>query len=226
MKLLLAVIAAAVLLPAAAKADQYSCGNVDKSAVAYVTTNVAVSKMETGNNCVIAVDGAIPTGDRATSFEGEMHALVHEFFLPGAPRELHKDSLVDLLTSPFGLESRTPDAQSLVDSVAANMTDEDVAKARDCLIAFADMLGEPNSGFNGIEDIGVFQTERIYCYAVMPSGELVPQPGWTMLQNGTLYLQFAFDDTSLALALPTQLLVTARDGKEFLNDLEPEGSPL
>ncbi len=226
MKLLLLALAAIALLPMAARADQYSCQTVEQSAVAYVTTNVAVSKLEIPGRCVLSIDGAVATGDRASSFEGEMYGLVHEFFQSESRGVLHPDSLVDLLTSPFGLESRTPDAQALIDSVAANVTPEDVTAVEDCLNGFADMLGAPNSGYNGIQDIGVFQTEHVYCYAIMPSGDLVPEPGWTMLQNGTLYVEFKFDDTALSLALPTQLLITARDGKNILTELDPEGSPL
>ncbi len=226
MKRILIAVAAVVLLLAAAQADQYSCQTVDQSAVAYVTTNVAVSKLETQGRCVLSIDGAVATGDRASSFEGEMNALVYEFFQSESRGVLHPDSFVDLLTSPFGLESRTPDAQALIDSVAANVTPEDITAVEDCLNSFADMLGAPNSGYSGIQDIGVFQTEHVYCYAIMPSGDLVPEPGWTMLQNGTFYVEFKFDETALSLALPTQLLVTARDGKAVLNELDPEGSPL
>lgn len=219
-RIILALILAAGLQQVA-RADQYSCQTVDRSAVAIVNVNVPVSKFETNRRCQLSVDGATPDGSRSDAYVGAVNNLTGSLFFPDDSGDsiLSRGMLVDLLTGPFsggdGSSSSRRD-RDLPDMVEQNLADEDIAMLEDCFRQFADMLG-PEFAFEPVFDIGVQRTHQASCRVVLPASEDAPRRGGPITRDGALAIELDLGGQVLSLYFPAAFFRDARDGNGIFN---------
>jgi hypothetical protein len=215
MKLLLIVVLALLATPALA--DQYSCQTVDRSAVAFVNTNVVVSKLETARRCSLSVDGATATGGRSDAFVGAFNNLEYELFQRDAGDSgINADMLAAMFTGPFGPESNMRGGDELVMRTTEALDGDDVALFDQCLREFAQMLG-PQYEYGQIYDFGTRESRNARCSVVMPSEGGRPEPGRLISRDGALQLEFEIDETTFSLLVPANFLIDMRDGNGFFN---------
>jgi hypothetical protein len=214
MRLLLVFALLLFCLPA--QADQYSCQSVDRSAVAYVNTDMIVSKLETGRRCSLSVDGATATGDRSQAFVGAFNNLHYALFEEGYPNLINADMLIAMFTAPFGPDSNNPRGDELVDAANETLDPEDIASLEACLTSFGEMLG-PQYEYGEIRDFGEFKTRHTNCRVIVPDSDGDPRPGATIARDGALLLEFEFGDNQASLAIPANFLINSRDGNGTFN---------
>jgi hypothetical protein len=216
MKFLVVVLLALLATPALG--DQYSCQTVDRSAVAFVNTNVLVSKLETARRCSLSVDGATATGGRSEAFVGAFNNLQYELFeRDGGDSGINADMLAAMFTGPFGPESNMRGGDELVMRTTEALDGDDIALFEECLREFAQMLG-PQYEYGEIYDFGERASGEARCSVVMPSGgDGRPEPGRLISRDGALQLEFETNETAFSLLVPANFLIDMRDGNGIFN---------
>jgi hypothetical protein len=216
LKLYLACIMAIVLFSTAAAADQYSCETVDQSAVAYVNTNVPVSKLETERRCALAIDGATRTGRIADGFRNGVDALGGLLFAgdEGDNDDL-ADMLVNVIAGPFiggDGSGDSPVDERLAAEMNQAMGRDEVETLRFCFTRFAEAIG-PQYDLAEVTDYDRVDEGRIQCDLIAPEheeGEIADNTA----SYGTLRVRFQLDRSrELTFLLPVEFARQQRDGE-------------
>ncbi len=216
MKLYLACIMAIVLFSTAAAADQYSCETVDQSAVAYVNTNVPVSKLETERRCALAIDGATRTGRIADGFRNGVDALGGLLFAgdEGDNDDL-ADMLVNVIAGPFiggDGSGDSPVDERLAAEMNQAMGRDEVETLRFCFTRFAEAIG-PQYELAEVTGYDRVDEGRIQCDLIAPEheeGEIADNTA----SYGTLRVRFQLDRSrELTFLLPVEFARQQRDGE-------------
>jgi hypothetical protein len=213
---LLLVLAILLCFPAVAHADQYSCETVDQSAVAYVNTNVPVSKLETERRCALAIDGATRTGRIADGFRNGVDALGGLLFAGDeADNDDLADMLVNVIAGPFiggDGSGDSPVDERLAAEMNQAMGRDEVETLRFCFTRFAEAIG-PQYDLEEVRGYDTVEEGRIQCDLIDPEqeeGEIADNTA----SYGTLRVRFQLDRSrELTFLLPVEFARQQRDGE-------------
>lgn len=216
MRLLVTTFALLLAVAGAARADQYSCETVSRSAVTYVNTDVPVSKLESGRNCSMAVDGATRTGRRASGFTNGLDALGGLLF---EGYEFGDDELADMLVNvvagPFiggDGSSNSPVDRRLQAEMNEAMGRDEVETLRRCFTRFAETIG-PQYDHNMIGSFSAIEAGRVQC-DLIPAEEDEGAVADNTASFGTLRVRFQLDrERQLTFLLPVDFARQQRDGE-------------
>jgi hypothetical protein len=216
LKLYFACLAAIVLFSSAAAADQYSCETVDQSAVAYVNTDVPVSKLESGRRCALAIEGATRTGRIADGFRNGVDGLGGLLF---AGDEFDDgdlaDMLVNVIAGPFiggDGSGDSPVDERLAAEMNQAMGSDEVDTLRFCLTRFAEAIG-PQYDLADVSGYDTIEEGRIQCDLIAPEQE-EGESAENTASYGTLRVRFQLDrEREFTFLLPVEFARQQRDGE-------------
>jgi hypothetical protein len=213
---LLLVVGLFLVFASAASADQYSCETVDQSAVAYVNTNVPVSKLESQQRCALAIDGATRTGRIADGFRNGVDGLGGLLF---AGDDVDDDDLADMLVNviagPFiggDGSGDSPIDERLAAEMNQAMGGDEVDTLRFCFTRFAEAIG-PQYDLEHVSGYDTVEEGRIQCDLIEPEQEEGEMADNTA-SYGTLRVRFQLDRSrEFTFLLPVEFARQQRDGE-------------
>jgi hypothetical protein len=216
LKLCLACLVAIVLFSTTAAADQYSCETVDQSAVAYVNTNVPVSKLESERRCSLAIEGATRTGRIADGFRNGVDGLGGLLFAGDEVDDSDlADMLVNVIAGPFiggDGSGDSPVDERLAAEMNRAMGGGEVDALRLCFTRFAEAIG-PQYDLEQVTGYDTVSEGRIECDLIAPEqeeGEITDNTA----SYGTLRVRFELDRSrQFTFLLPVEFARQQRDGE-------------